>query len=222
MTAGGATFCQKCGFFSFKNVISCSQKIEVKIVSLQKMSIFPRGFVPFGSLCGQDAYFQFRKKFICNFSKSQFLFVKYGHFQLGSCHNAIRADAVIPGWGPQVWFFHRRHWRQVSVVVHFLVRFFRPKKKPTTLPKIKGCKAPFSLKLHQSTQLTESSRSLHFHVATPTIEKTPIRRFFRAFFFNSCIFYWKSGSHILSGRSPGPGRRGGAEAADRIPRPIDV
>ena len=127
MTAGGATFCQKCDFFSFKNVISCSQKIEVKIVSFQEMSIFPREFVPFGSLCGQDAYFQFRKKFICNFSKSQFLFVKYGHFQLGSCHNAIRADAVIPGWGPWVWFFHRRHWRQVSVAVRFWVCFFRSK-----------------------------------------------------------------------------------------------
>ena len=99
MTAGGATFCQKCDFFSFKNVISCSKKIEVKIESFQEMSIFPREFVPFGSHCGQDSYFQFRKKFICNFSKSQFLFGKYWHFQLGSCHDLNRADAVIPVWG---------------------------------------------------------------------------------------------------------------------------
>ena len=98
MTTGGATFCQKCDFFSFKNVISCSQKIEVKIVSFQEMSIFPREFVPFGSLCDQNEIFQFRKKFISTFPKSQFLFGKYGHFQLGSRHDPMRADAVITGW----------------------------------------------------------------------------------------------------------------------------
>ena len=99
MTTGGATFCQKCDFFSFKNVISCSQKIEAIIVSFQEMSIFPRECVPFGSLCDQNDYFQFRKKFISTFPKSQFLFGKYCHFQLGSRHDPMRADAVITGWG---------------------------------------------------------------------------------------------------------------------------
>ena len=93
----------------------------------------------------------------------------------------------------------------------FLI-LFGPKWTQTSWRRIQISKAPFSLKLHQSTQLTEFCRSLHFQLSSPpTQKKSATSKFSKVNFF--CCFL----CFLLARRSPKVAKKFAKKCGRRAP-----